>query len=621
VVATKLAGARLLDAATAGEPLDFFAVSSSTAAFLGMPGQSDYAAANRALAAFAAARDERVRAGERHGASRAIAWSLWEAGGMVIEQRNRAALRTIQGMTAMPSPQGLAVLEAAIRGTHPAVMTVWGDQERIRSYVAERMADGKSSGPAAGDPARADRTDTEQFLLDLVCDTVKLPRGGLAPDEQFTAIGVDSVLIRRLAAALEERLGPLPATLFFECRTVREVCARLAETHPAQLRGLAGQPAPAIRPAPAIIAADPPDDAIAIIGLAGRYPGGADLEEFWNLLAAGRDAITEIPADRWDHAQYFTPGERHPGSTYGKWGGFLRGVACFDALYFGIPPSEAEKLDPNERLFLEVAWSAIEDAGYSRRLLHQLTDDGGGSHSVGVFVGVTGTQYQLLGAEEWGRGNRVSAFSLDFSVANRLSYFLDAHGPSMVVDTACSASLTALHLACESLRRGECRVAIAGGTHINLHPMKYVLLSDMRLLSSDGRCHAFGADGDGFVPGRGWAPWSSSRSAPRMPTGTTSGPLSARLRSTTAGRRTATPCPPRGPRARWCPRRCAAAGSRHGPSATSRRTAPGPSSATLSRWKVCARHSATTRKRASSARSGRSSQISGTWSPRPPSPG
>jgi 3-oxoacyl-(acyl-carrier-protein) synthase/enoyl-CoA hydratase/carnithine racemase/acyl carrier protein len=232
---------------------------------------------------------------------------------------------------------------------------------------------------------------------------------------------------------------------------------------------------------------------IAIIGLSGRYPLAKDINEFWENLKSGRNCITEIPTDRWDHSKYFDPDKNKTGTSYSKWGGFIDDVDKFDPLFFNIAPREAEYMDPQERLFLETAWQTIEDAGY--------TDTGLGTKKVGVFVGVMWGQYQLFETEVDGR--KIAPMVTYATIANRVSYFFDFHGPSMAVDTMCSSSLTALHLACESIRRGESKLALAGGVNISIHPNKYISLSHQKFASSDGLCRAFGKGGDGYVPGEG----------------------------------------------------------------------------------------------------------------------
>ncbi|MFE7740875.1 SDR family NAD(P)-dependent oxidoreductase [Nocardia sp. NPDC057455] len=239
---------------------------------------------------------------------------------------------------------------------------------------------------------------------------------------------------------------------------------------------------------------------IAIVGVSGRYPGADGLDAYWQVLVEGRDCVTEIPPQRWDHSRYFVPDRHNPFTSYTKWGGFLDDVDCFDPLFFAISPREAEILDPQERLFLQTAWAALEDAGHSRA---DLARGGLRSEQAGVFVGVMWGTYQMFGAEESRLGRGTLPGSTFWSIPNRVSHALDFQGPSMAVDTACSSSLTALHLACQSIRTGECRLAVVGGVNLSLHPYKFVALSQGQFASTDGRCRSFGAGGDGYVASEG----------------------------------------------------------------------------------------------------------------------
>jgi acyl transferase domain-containing protein len=225
---------------------------------------------------------------------------------------------------------------------------------------------------------------------------------------------------------------------------------------------------------------------IAIIGMSGRYPEAENLEQFWENLRSGKDCITEIPSDRWDHQK-----------TRSKWGGFIQDVDKFDPQYFSISVQEAELMDPQERLMLETGLKVIEDAGYSVELLHEKTQG-----SVGVFVGLMWNDYPLLHAASTENG-LLHANGNNSSISNRLSYAYDFNGPSLVIETGCSSSLVAIQLACDHIRSGACEYAIAGGVNLSLHPSKYINMSALGLLSSDGHCRSFGEGGDGFVPAEG----------------------------------------------------------------------------------------------------------------------
>ncbi|OCQ18831.1 hypothetical protein A7985_22715 [Pseudoalteromonas luteoviolacea] len=241
---------------------------------------------------------------------------------------------------------------------------------------------------------------------------------------------------------------------------------------------------------------------IAIIGMSGRYPESPDLAQYWDNLAMGRDCVREVPKSRWDWREYYSEDRTVAGHHYSKWGGFIEGVDEFDPRFFNISPKEAMTLDPQERLFLQHAWMAMEDAGYTRDSL-QIPREKQQSGQVGVYAGVMYSEYQMLGAEASMRGQRMGFANTPASIANRVSYVLNTHGPSMTVDTMCSSSLTAIHLACQDLKMGRTDMALAGGVNITIHPNKYLMLSGGQFISSDGHCQSFGEGGDGYIPGEG----------------------------------------------------------------------------------------------------------------------
>jgi polyketide synthase PksN len=386
---------------------------------------------------------------------------------------------------------------------------------------------------AAGIPVteNALQIATVAFLKNLLSSTLKVPAKLIRAESPLEEYGIDSVMVIQLTQELESTLGSLSKTLFFEYQTLGAVAKHLVENHRETLRRVL---VPAAQPAKKISESQPrttslgssqshasshrsrrvsgfdvaPSRApakwqeIAIIGVAGRYPQANNLEEFWNNLRAGKDCISEIPSDRWDLNLYFDPEKGKLGKSYSKWGGFIDGVDHFDPLFFNISPREAEGMDPQERIFLQCAYHTLEDAGYTRDSLASYRASGLDGN-VGVFVGVMYEEYQLLGAQAQAIGFPFALPGNPSSIANRVSYYLNLHGPSMALDTMCSSSLTAIHLACESLQRGGCELAIAGGVNVSIHPNKYLSLSQGRFFSSLGRCESFGEGGDGFVPGEG----------------------------------------------------------------------------------------------------------------------
>ncbi|MEV0689369.1 SDR family NAD(P)-dependent oxidoreductase [Streptomyces sp. NPDC050388] len=394
----------------------------------------------------------------------------------------------------------------------------------------------EADGVSTAEDDRALQARTVRFLKEELSRFTQLPLAELDEDEPLGSYGMDSILATELTAGLETTFGPLSKTLLFEYHTLAELGAHFVAGHRATLAALfarTGEPAvPSAATADlALASASPAEPAvppalsspagavrevargagtqqsaaldIAIIGLSGRYPEARDLREYWQNLRDGRDCVVEIPEDRWDWRAYYSEDRTRSGRHYSRWGGFIAEVDRFDPLFFNISPHEADYLDPQERLFLEHAWTAMEDAGYTRERLRR-TGGEAGEGQVGVYAGVMWGQYQLLfpGGDAV-RGNPNAIGSSYASVANRVSFVMNLHGPSMTVDTMCSSSLTAVELACRDLRQGRTKLAFAGGVNVTVHPNKYLALSAGQFISSKGHCESFGIGGDGYVPGEG----------------------------------------------------------------------------------------------------------------------
>ncbi len=530
VLRSKVKGVEALDAATSREPLDCFILFSSTAGLFGNVGQSDYAYGNAYLDAFAHRRERLRRAGQRSGRTLSLNWPLWRDGGM--QRTLEGPARDELGIVPLEQSVGIEIFERALADSEVQVWAGVGDRGKIRARLLERYTalSGKKIAPAAGTNPRTEAGLNEignwklnqhqviDYLIRQFAELTRLPSAHIHADEPVENYGLDSIMITTFAQMLEHDLGELSKTLLFEYPTIEALAGYLVKNHAAALFALFGPTAAAAPPeippvattgrfrfdasTEAPVASECPktppastSEDIAIIGVFGRYPQADDLDEFWANLAAGKDSIEEVPPDRWDYRHHYDPAPGKPGKTTNKWGGFLRDVDKFDPLFFNISPAEAQFMDPQERLFLETVWKTVEDAGYAKTALSEC--------KVGVFVGVMYGQYQLFGVEERLRGNSISLSSSFATIANRVSYFFNWHGPSMAVDTMCSGSLTSVHLACESLKRGECEFAIAGGVNTTVHPEKDIVLSQSGFSANDGRCKAFGDGGSGYVPGEG----------------------------------------------------------------------------------------------------------------------
>ncbi|MCY8787193.1 SDR family NAD(P)-dependent oxidoreductase [Bacillus inaquosorum] len=349
-----------------------------------------------------------------------------------------------------------------------------------------------------------DYTAFETYLRQLLAEQLERPAEQMDIHAGYYELGLDSPSLLKVVQEIGAKIGAdLSPTLLFEYTTIAELAAHLAEHYSM------GETDETVRQSPKPMQ-DSSDVApslrefgedIAIIGMAGRYPKAKNIQEFWENLKAGTDCITEIPNSRWEWKE--NNGLDSPsGKPLSKWGGFIEDADCFDPQFFRISPREAETMDPQERLFLETCWEAIEDAGYTPETIASPQGENKRQH-VGVFAGVMHKDYSLIGAEALSEQNAFP-LSLNYAqIANRVSYYCNFHGPSMAVDTVCSSSLTAVHLAIESIRNGECEAALAGGVNLSLHPAKYISYGSVGMHSSDGYCHTFGKGGDGYVSGEG----------------------------------------------------------------------------------------------------------------------
>ncbi|MGD0899790.1 MAG: polyketide synthase, partial [Thermoguttaceae bacterium] len=236
---------------------------------------------------------------------------------------------------------------------------------------------------------------------------------------------------------------------------------------------------------------------IAIVGMACRFPGGAsDPASYWRLICDGVDAIRQTPPDRWDADAFYDPDPAAPGKMTTRCGGFLEGIDEFDNHFFGISDREASRMDPQHRMLLELAWEALEDAGLPPGLLR-------GSRT-GVFVGIAVSEYGMILNRDLSQADAAAATGGSLCLAaNRLSFAFGWKGPSVALDTACSSSLVAVHMACQSVRNGECDAAVAGGTSLLLSPIASINLTKAGFCSSDGRVRAFDAAASGYVRSEG----------------------------------------------------------------------------------------------------------------------
>ncbi|WP_449065602.1 SDR family NAD(P)-dependent oxidoreductase, partial [Planomonospora algeriensis] len=495
---TKAEAAWLLHELTRDRDLSAFVLFSSCAGTLGSAGQASYAAANGFLDALA--RHRRTLGLP----ATALAWGLWdgsaESGGMGATLATADLARWARlGVAPLPQDQALVLFDAALAAQAETVLPARLDLARVADPVPamlrallhkpiERRAAGASDEVALGRLLRGMSTEEqERALLDLVRSQAALVLGHPTPDVidatgAFKDAGFDSLTAIELRNRLNTATGlSLPSSLLFDYPSPAVLAGYLR----AELLGGTTEASPAA----GTVGHDEP---IAIVGMACRFPGGVSSpEELWDLVAAGADVIGRFPDDRgWDLGRLFSPDPDDRGTSSTRYGGFLYDAAEFDAGFFGISPREALAMDPQQRLLLEASWEAIEHADIDAAELR-------GSQT-GVFTGIAPMEY---GPRRFEGAESVEGYLLTGGLASvasgRVSYTFGLEGPAVTVDTACSSSLVALHLAVQSLRSGECDLALAGGVMVMASPGTFVEFSRQRGLAPDGRCKAFSADADG----------------------------------------------------------------------------------------------------------------------------
>lgn len=519
ILAPKIYGVSNLDKAIGNSPIELFILFSSMASVIGNVGQVDYACGNGFLDAFAEYRNKLVALNQRFGHTLSLNWPLWEHGGMHVDESSTKYIAETTGLEPITTVNGMKLLQQAINSERTQLIPVEGNGVKIREFLTSiQNAQYDQNEINQNDTNQEDintAIDEKRVLADLVLKLknvlsleTKLDVSRISEKISLENYGIDSVMILHLTYELEKEYGTLPKTLFFDNQNLNELAHHLYSEYYEQTLKILGYDALCnkedyeeekvnnqdVRQEDELANEDME---IAIIGVAGKYPKATDIDEYWNNLKNGIDCITEVPYSRWNQAIYYDPDKSNPNKTYAKWGGFIDGIDKFDAAFFRISPVEAELIDPQERLFLECVYHAIEDSGYTRNSLAVKRGD------VGVFVGVMNNEYQLYGAQSQVNGHNIALNGYTSSVANRTSYYFSFNGPSMSVDTMCSSSLVSVHLACNSIKNGECNIAIAGGVSLITHPNKFITLGMGRFASTSGRCRSFGKDGDGYTPGEG----------------------------------------------------------------------------------------------------------------------
>ncbi len=524
IIYPKVEGLKVLDTITKEEPLDFFVMYSSTAAVLGDLGICDYGYANKCLSDYAEYRNDLVKEGQRSGFTVAIQWPMWRNGGMHFDAESEKLYFMSSGLQYLEDEDGMHIIEQVLSGQEDQLAVMKGDVEKIRKSILKPIKIEKVE-PVVNtvDLKKALRVD----LAKLASFILKMDVEEIQYDQNFAEYGFDSLTLKEFADQTNDLLGvTISPTVYFSHSNIESLTSYLLEENKEQIRTHYADTMvkteenrieddkkenievenseiengkkenEKIESQSVTLKMNDVEESIAVIGMDGIFPQSESLEDFWNNLVTKKELVTEIPRERWDWRKYYSEEKDAPNKTNAKWGAFILDADKFDAEFFHITPREAELIDPQQRLFLQTAWKAIEDAGYNVDELAKA--------SIGVFTGVQFSDYQQLifsnlkeGKAHIGTGNATTM------LANRVSYFMDLTGPSETVDTACSSSLVAINRAVKSILAKECEMAIAGGVSLMISPRTYLGAAKLGVLSPEGKCKTFSKGANGYVKGEG----------------------------------------------------------------------------------------------------------------------
>lgn len=523
VFAPKIAGTILLDNVTQKEPLDFFLKFSSIASVFGNVGQCDYAYANSFIDAFADYRTRLLKQNQRFGKTISINWPLWSEGGMQIDKTLIERMTKNFGIHPISINEGIDAFKAALNLSHQRLVVVKGDNNQIKSKLQMQKATANTKStvntnntkPSSKD---ASLTPLEKELLVLFAKDLNFKEEDLDIHAPLTSYGLDSIMMIGVLDKVEETYGQIvEPTALIDNTTIHLFAKYLAGLGVAPKNGsspsiqalasketLSDSLAAPTKLNDHVMAAPQVREKqnlnttkIAVIGMAGRFPGSPNLESFWDNLRQGRELISEIPEERFSLDDYFSADKKAAKKSYSKWGGFIDDIALFAADFFGVTPEDAIMIDPPQRLLLELTQELLDRSGYKREALH--------SQKVGVMIG-GGTSfyhqfYKPAILNEW--LDHIVVNSIQNMLSARIADFYNLAGPAFSIDTACSSSLVAVHQACQSLLTGESDLVIAGGAELLISPEAHINFSKAGVLSDDGKSYVFDKRAKGFVLGEG----------------------------------------------------------------------------------------------------------------------
>nr|WP_142314886.1 SDR family NAD(P)-dependent oxidoreductase [Bacillus wiedmannii] len=521
VLAPKIEGSLVLNELLSEEKeLDFICYFSSSSAILGDFGSCDYAIGNRFQMAYAQYRNKEQGPCKNF----VINWPMWKEGGMGAEDdKNSAIYLKSSGQRFLETNEGLQMFDRILSQNDTQHLILVGQKSRVENFLGLNKT--KSELPEATttviiSTGKGRKVEMRGFTLEQcvewdlkeqVSQILKISREDLDIEENLVDFGFDSISLAEFANMLSNYYGiEVTPSLFFGHFTLEKLTKYFLVEHKdiveelyhekieeqvikssapvgenlstSQVSKITPKPQKSGKVVPSVSSGPSIHEPIAIIGMSGRFPQSNNVQELWQNIKSGKNCITQIPKERWDWQKDYK--EAHIKS---KWGGFISGIDQFDPLFFEISPKEAEYMDPRQRLFLEEAWHALEDAGYMGDRIR--------GTKCGVYVGVEEGEYGFLAGEAGSLNSNQNA-----TLSARIAYALDLKGPNLALTAACSSGLVAIHQACQSLRQGDCEMALVGGVSLLISPMIYKGMSKIDMLSPDGHAYVFDRKANGLVP-------------------------------------------------------------------------------------------------------------------------
>lgn len=523
VINPKIEGTLILDQLLKGSSLDFVCYFSSLAAVMGDFGACDYAVANRFQMAYARYKNKLKEKNYVLNKTFAINWPLWREGGMGLASNDNMIYLNSTGQRFLEKEEAVFIFEQILTQSKAQILVIAGQKNRINNFLKinkdeeSKVIHNELDIPTVNkaNSVEIQRTDIilylEKDLKEMITQLHGIDNDKLSVKEQLIEYGFDSINLLEFSRKISKTFGlEITPSLLLSYSTIEKIVEYLIEEYRDTIfkyyfelyseqkattqslnhltQSLQGtdklrSDEKTITEVHNLEFKEP----IAIIGMSGRFPQADTISSFWENLKDGKNCVSEIPIDRWNWQEYYGNPHNEKGKSYSKWGGFLTNIDNFDPLFFNISPKEAHIMDPAQRLFLEEAWHALEDAGYMGQQIK--------GKACGVYVGVEEGEYGFMARQAGEYYSNQNAI-----LSARIANILDLKGPNMSITASCSSGLVALHQACNALHVGDCEIAIAGGINLLVSPVVHSGMSLLDLLSPSGNSYVFDNRADGLVP-------------------------------------------------------------------------------------------------------------------------